>query len=103
MSKYSFCCNNGCGVVGVQLVAFETHREETVDGELISSTTVPEIVCNRCGGGVEVWDDTKDDIVAEVRVVGLNAIQNIDDAIREALVTSSTIDVLSLLIGSLLV
>lgn len=61
-----FVCQEGCGVCGVRLTDFEVFRSETMEGELIESRTVPQIVSTCCGSPVDVWDERKQDVVGPV-------------------------------------
>ena len=61
LPRFQFICANGCGTCGVKLVEFETHRSETLTGELIERTAIPDLVSTCCGAGVEIWDEAKQD------------------------------------------
>lgn len=59
--RYSFVCNNGCGVCRVKLTSFEYERVETLEGELVSSKSRPQVVSACCGGDVHAYDNQTDD------------------------------------------
>ena len=64
----SFICTNGCGYCGVTLRDFVTHAAQAQDSDTwVTVASEPEIVSTCCGHPVEVWDERKQDVVAEVR------------------------------------
>lgn len=64
----SFICTNGCGYCGVKLRDFVTHATQAQDSDTwVTVASEPEIVSTCCGHPVEVWDERKQDVVAEVR------------------------------------
>lgn len=63
-----FICTNGCGYCGVKLRDFVTHATQAQDSDTwVTVASEPEIVSTCCGHPVEVWDERKQDVVAEVR------------------------------------
>lgn len=59
-ARYSFVCTNGCGECEVRVVAFESAREETLDGRLVSQELEPDVVSSCCGSNVGVYDNVRD-------------------------------------------
>jgi hypothetical protein len=59
--RFQWTCDNGCGVCEPKRYEFVYERTETLDGELVSQKTTPQLVSKCCGVGMAMWDNLKDE------------------------------------------
>jgi hypothetical protein len=70
--RFQWTCDNGCGVCEPKRYEFIYEKTETLDGELVSQKTTPQLVSKCCGVGMAMWDNLKDeqiDVVTEFKII----------------------------------
>jgi len=59
--RFQWTCANGCGVCKVKRIEFEYERTMTLDGDLVSRKTTPQLVSACCGADLSMWDAERDE------------------------------------------
>lgn len=82
--KYEWCCERGCGPCGVRSGRFEFYRSETLDGDLIESRSVHQLVSACCGFDVALWNSEAQDFVEDVSALPAATSKPTPDTARSA-------------------
>lgn len=58
--RFQWCCSKGCGSCDVKRIEFEYERTQDLEGNLLSSKTVPRLVSECCGATMFMWDNERE-------------------------------------------